>query len=394
MPQSLPESPSMAWLRKTAKQKLKVLRGQNPSARLADAQFALAHDYGFASWRLLKRHVDDRSRGHAIEESSSEKRVRDELVGTFLRSVGTGQVDEARAALATDPSLVNAVGPHPFWGGRPQALHVAIETKRRDMFDLLLVAGADVNGTNDEYDFWSPLMLAIKDDLAGMRQELIGRGAHVGLAEALLAADDVAVDALLRDASRLPAEVPNRGSFLNLARTPLAIDRLVQLGASPNARDRWGSTPIDSMSRLGPNGHSLVQRMVANGIQARPVEYARLGDRRALEAIIDADPSVVKSDAVFMGAVDFAHYALVEWLIERGANINARSDASSHHTALHSAAWNGDLCMVKLLVEAGADVSAIDDEHHGAPIQWARAAIEITNNTACYEVAELLSHLV
>ena len=56
--------------------------------------------------------------------------------------------------------MVNAVGPHPFWGGRPQPLHVAIETKRRDMFDLLLGAGADVNGTNDEYDHWSPLMLA------------------------------------------------------------------------------------------------------------------------------------------------------------------------------------------------------------------------------------------
>ena len=84
---------------------------------------------------------------------------RDEVVGAFLHSVGTGRIDDVRAAVASDPGIVNAVGPHPFWGGRPQALHVAIETKRRDMFDLLLGAGADVDGRNDEYDLWSPLMM-------------------------------------------------------------------------------------------------------------------------------------------------------------------------------------------------------------------------------------------
>jgi ankyrin repeat protein len=75
---------------------------------------------------------------------------------------------------------------HPFWGGRPQPLHVAIETKRRDLFDLLLEAGADVNGTNDEYDHWSPLMLARDSEREDMRDELIRRGARVGLMEALL----------------------------------------------------------------------------------------------------------------------------------------------------------------------------------------------------------------
>jgi hypothetical protein len=73
----------------------------------------------------------------------------DEMVTAFLRKIGTGRIDEVRALLAATPQLLNAVGPHPFWGGRPQALHVAIETKRRDMFDLLLEADADVNGSNE-----------------------------------------------------------------------------------------------------------------------------------------------------------------------------------------------------------------------------------------------------
>ena len=94
--------------------------------------------------------------------------------------------------------MVNVVGPHPFWGGRPQPLHVAIESNRPDMFRLLLEAGADVNGRNDEYDHWSPLMLADNEERHDMRDELLRRGASVGFMEALLFGDDRLVEELLR----------------------------------------------------------------------------------------------------------------------------------------------------------------------------------------------------
>ncbi len=58
------------------------------------------------------------------------------------------------------------------------------------MFRLLLEAGADVNGRNDEYDHWSPLMLAHNEERHDMRDELLRRGARVGLIEALLFGDD------------------------------------------------------------------------------------------------------------------------------------------------------------------------------------------------------------
>ena len=101
--------------------------------------------------------------------------------------------------LAAVPTLVNAVGPHPFWGGRPQALHVAIETTRREVIDLLLEHGADVNGANDEYDHWSPLMIAINKRTPAVQDALIARGARVGLLEALMLGDDDRADAFLRD---------------------------------------------------------------------------------------------------------------------------------------------------------------------------------------------------
>jgi ankyrin repeat protein len=310
-------------------------------------------------------------------------------IAAFLRHIGMGRTDDVRAMLAATPQLVNAIGPHPFWGGRPQALHLAIEGGRRDLFNLLLEHGADVNGTNDQYDLWSPLMIAMNRDKADMRDELLRRGARVGLVEALMLADDTRVEELLRD-GRLPELAPNAGSILAFARTPFAIDRLIALGASTDAKDRWGATPIEAMSRLGPRGQALVRHMNGRGVTASPLEYARLGDKEMLARMIDRDPAVARLDPVMMGAVDFQHHALVEWLLERGGNVNARSDAEARHTALHSAAWNGDLQMVRLLVAAGADPTLCDEQYDAPPLGWAETAVDVTNNPRCAEVAAYL----
>jgi hypothetical protein len=49
----LPARPSLEQLRKQAKERLIALRGADPAATLADAQYALARDYGFESWPRL-----------------------------------------------------------------------------------------------------------------------------------------------------------------------------------------------------------------------------------------------------------------------------------------------------------------------------------------------------
>lgn len=306
-------------------------------------------------------------------------------VSDFLRKVGQGLLDDVRQALAGSPALVNCIGPHPFWGGRPQPLHVAVETTRREMVDLLLDAGADINGVNDQYDHWSPLMLAINRGQPAIQDELIRRGAHLGLLESLMLADDTRVEALTRDG--LPAIAPNDGSILAFARTTFAIDRLIALGAPTDVPDRWGATPIEALSRLGARGQPLVRHLITRGVPARPEEYARLGDRDTLERLIAADPAVVRQDAVLMGAVDFRHHALVEWLLTQGASSQARSSAASRHTALHSAAWNGDLAMVKLLLAYGADPRAHDEEYDADPAGWAETAVTVTNNPHCADVA-------
>jgi ankyrin repeat protein len=385
MSQALPARPNLDWLRKTAKQQLHELRKDNPGAKLAAAQLALARQYGFRSWRALRAEVD---RLAALASSGEQ------ATAALLRAVGIGQIGTVRAMLAAAPELINAIGPHPFWGGRPQPLHVSIETKRRDMFDLLLASGADINGSNEQYEYWSPLMLTFHWDQPDMRRVLLDRGARVGLIEAMLMEDDALVEQMLRPGkSALPRFEPNAGSVLAFARTPFAIDRLIDLGVSRDKKDRWDTTPIQAMSRLGPRGQALVRHMVQRGLAIEPQEYARMGDKDTLAAIIAAEPAVAKSDAVMMGAVDFGHHDLVAWLLQKGANVNAGHDWGSRATALHSAAWNGDLRMVKLLVEAGADVNARDEEHNNTPAGWAKVSIEVSNNPKCKEVADYLAGL-
>lgn len=60
MSRHLPARPNLEHLRKQAKELLKELQQFNPSAQLADSQHALAREYGFISWPMLRASVEDR----------------------------------------------------------------------------------------------------------------------------------------------------------------------------------------------------------------------------------------------------------------------------------------------------------------------------------------------
>jgi len=374
MSESLPSRPNLEQLKKRAKERLAELRTAHPAAKLADAQREIARHYGFASWRALKAHVE-----------APKDEFTDRVVQAFFQGVGTGQIDAVRDALDRVPSLANAVGPHPFWGGRPQALHVSIESDRRAAFDLLLERGASVDGANGGYMGWSPLLLSVHWKRADMTRDLLARGARVGLAEALMLADDARVDAILEEG--LPEKVPNDGTWLHFARTTHAIDRLLALGAGIDRNDFWGASPVEALSRSGPSGAPLVAHLVAKGAKAGPAELARMNDMTALAKL---DTGELKDPNVLKAAVDFGHRDLARWLLAQGADVNGRAPDQSRQTPLHSAAWNGDLAMVMLLVESGADVHARDAQYDGTPLGWAETAREITNNPACDDVASYL----
>jgi len=59
-------------------------------------------------------------------------------------------------------------------------------------------------------------------------------------------------------------------------------------------------------------------------------------------------------------------------LIEAGVNLSEnRTGIYEHGTALHHAVWSGNVEAVKVLVEAGADRTALDKAFKGTPLGWA-----------------------
>ncbi|XP_031636939.1 26S proteasome non-ATPase regulatory subunit 10-like [Contarinia nasturtii] len=58
------------------------------------------------------------------------------------------------------------------------------------------------------------------------------------------------------------------------------------------------------------------------------------------------------------GAAENGHTNTLKFLIEKGANVDAKNE--NKETPLHKAAWNGQTDAVKILLESGANVNAED----------------------------------
>jgi len=66
MSSDLPARPSLEFLKKLAKERLRDLQQRDPSAKLADAQHAVAREYGFLNWAQLKASVTSMPRPEAV----------------------------------------------------------------------------------------------------------------------------------------------------------------------------------------------------------------------------------------------------------------------------------------------------------------------------------------
>ena len=90
---------------------------------------------------------------------------------------------------------------------------------------------------------------------------------------------------------------------------------------------------------------------------------AAVGDAERVLSEIDRDPALIESYSSdgwtpLHLAAFFGHQATAEKLIERGANMEARSTNAMKNTPLHAAAAGRKLGLVKLLLEEGADANA------------------------------------
>ena len=92
------------------------------------------------------------------------------------------------------------------------------------------------------------------------------------------------------------------------------------------------------------------------------VERIMRGDVTVLDDLHPATATAALIDT----AASYGRWDLVVGLVERGAPVG-----TTGRTPLHLAAGAGELTVVQLLLDHGADPTATDPEFHATPLQWA-----------------------
>jgi ankyrin repeat protein/catechol 2,3-dioxygenase-like lactoylglutathione lyase family enzyme len=324
MPLNLPERASDEYLKKLAKDRLAFMRERNnPSAKLAEAQFAIAREYGFPSWRALKAEMDLR---------------RAPKVAELMRACAAGDLDTLRNVLQTDPALARQ-----RLAGGTTALHTAVrhpeavrlliergaDLNARDVGDnamplhfaaaagvlesvrILLDAGADVHGTGDLHD-GEVIGWAARVGNEAVVDLLLERGArhHIFSAMALRDRDLVQTlaeqdpDCLLRRRSRFEnMHTPVHAAFAPpdglgfLAGQPDygTLELLIELGADIDAADDKGRTPL--VVALLRGDREAIRLLRAAGAKEPPQLREQQGG--STEAMSSAANSVKKISPMF-----------------------------------------------------------------------------------------------
>jgi ankyrin repeat protein len=445
--QALPANPNLDWLKKTAKQRLAQLRTSQPDVKLHQAQLALAHDYGFTSWRALKSHIDSvtpafrdrdrvfeaarsgdietvrrafasgfdpatpdsdgrtvhqiaKQRGHeAIEMlardiQGGKTRPDDEMqaIQSIMRAAQSGDLDALRAGLDAHPEWIDALG-----GGfeKATALHLAVLRNQHAAIRLLIARGADLN-RRDFPDNAAPLhFAAVHGDMETIRllveagADVDGNGDDHGVG--VLGWATCFVDVRQEVAAYLLAH----GAKLNLW-TAIALDRADELRAMV-AKDR----------------SLLSARMTRNQHRCTPLHHAARKNRpRIVQALLElgADPnardatgatalttaSEVGADASIVAALSGAGLrpdllTVVNMGRYGEAEAMLRDDPSrigpdgSDTIALHVAVSKRNLATIRWLLAHGIDVNA-------KRTMWDlnHAALHMTVESGAIEIARLL----
>ncbi len=128
-----------------------------------------------------------------------------------------------------------------------------------------------------------------------------------------------------------------------------------------NARDENGlSAVLTAAYYQEPDIASL---LVQRGAELNVFEACAVGELVRVQELIKLQPDLINAYAPDgfqpLGlAAFFGHTALVEWLLEVGAEVNSPSRNAMRVMPLHSAVANKRTDIVRLLLDHGADVNA------------------------------------
>lgn len=387
----LPESPSLDWLRKQAKRHLGDLRQTNPEAKLADAQFALAREYGFSSWRALKAHVDSLTVEGRLFEAARNGDVATltamldaqpedshaRMNGFTLLHVAAHQGQRAAVELLLGRGLDADVRDE---GDNAYPLHWAAAEGHLEVVRQLADAGGDVVGKGDDHELevigWATCW-ATNSTQRAIADLLVSCGArhHIFSAIALDLADEVR-RIVVADAAALTKPMSHNENFqlpLHFAvrkNRPEIVALLLELGADPGATDGEGVSA--SVYAADPGVDRAVIETLARQGGIDLFGALALGDEATAAELLGADPGLVERSGALHLLAKRGDVEAVRWLLDQGADPNARwGHWDAEVTPLHLAAAQGNVEVVRRLLAAGADPSIRDSKHDGDAKGWA-----------------------
>ena len=245
------------------------------------------------------------------------------------------------------------------------ALHWASYRDDLEMTDLLLGAGAKVNAANDLGA--TPLWAACQNGSEALVRRLLAAGANPNarllrgetpLMVAARSGNPVVVELLAAKGANINARATRGQTALMWAvaqKQPQVLNVLLAHGADIHARsDTWGE-----VMAVSPHGYLDYNRSIPHGNDTALMFAARVGDLASAKLLVSAGANVNDEDAWGVSAVVLAAHSgfteLVEFLLEKGANVNADK---AGFTALHEAIMRRDEKLVTILLDHGADANA------------------------------------
>lgn len=270
------------------------------------------------------------------------------------------------------------------YGDNAYALHFAAEAADLDVVALLVEAGSDILGEGDDHQVgvlgWATCLARVRVDAAAY---LLAHGARLNLWSAIALDREGDVRGFIaHDPSFINARMSrnehNRTPLHHAAakNRPLMVRLLLDLGADPNASDALGATALTTASYEHADP-AIIRMLLAAGAKLDFMSALYLERYEAAETMLKHDPSRIGTDGrdtiALHLSVSKKNAAAVQWLIEHGADVNAKRNLwDCNHTALHMTAESGAIDMARMLLDAGADPNIHDDKYDATVLAWAK----------------------